>query len=624
MIDEDERDLLARADHWLADHRDEFERNLARWVAVPSICTDDCDRPDWHDDADRCCGGGADSASDAHTGDAGFGEHAPEPLGAAVARMFALAAADLRDMGLVAVNHGGYAMSAAVEGGLSHADLPVGGDDEIALVGHLDVVPAGDGWTRPPFELTREGEFVFGRGVQDCKGPSLVNVFVLRMIRDLGVPLRHRVRALFGGGEETIMNDLRGYLRLERPAGFSLVTDGPFPVNYGQKGVLGIAITMAAPGIWAGFHAGSAANAVPGEASIALPRGMVAAESHISAASAQPATLTQSTASAASQAAAGVVSDAVADAIARAPKPYRDALRWDAASGVLHAEGIAGHAAFQDGTLNAIMLLAGFLAQSGLLRGAEHADELVVAQTLYEIAAAKDGEALGIACADESGALSFNLGCVDAADAVDSADSADHADCADRADCSQSGIRLHLACDSRYPVSKHGDDIIARLRAAIDAMPRQAAIRIEQVRDEPAYHIDPNGIESTTLTAAFNDFFDADKQPFTMGGGTHSRMLPRSVTFGADFWYMDDIARKAGHPAKPGGMGADEGGAHAADECVNIDNLLTAAKLYLLALVRLDRTLAASPTDNRETACETTREAQPSQSESRFTVETQG
>ncbi|MBT1170563.1 M20/M25/M40 family metallo-hydrolase [Bifidobacterium sp. SO4] len=549
-----ERALMARADRWLAAHADEFERTLARWVAVPSICDDEY--------------AGGEAANDGR----------PTPLGPAVADMFDVASEDMRAMGLAPCNHGGYALSAAVEAGDSRSDLEVGGADEIALVGHLDVVPAGDGWTRPPFALTREGEFAFGRGVHDCKGPSLVNLFVLCMIRDLGVPMRHRVRALMGGGEETRMNDLRGYLAREQAAGFSLVTDGPFPVNYGQKGILQITMSVPAPGIWRHFAAGSAANAVPGEAAIELSGSI------------------------------GITSADVEAAIAGAPERYRGVIRWDAATRTLYAQGIAGHAAFQDGTVSAIMLLTGFLSESGLLAGPDHVDELATARALFAIAQSKDGKGLGIACADESGPLSFNLGRVmpDTEGASETGGNTDSPNSAefgapgttveaeasevsgDAANAEASGERLHLQCDSRYPVSGNGPDIERTLRATVAAMPADWGVRVESVHDEPAYRIDPDGVECRTLTRAFNDFFDADKQPFTMGGGTHSRLLPRSVTFGADFWYMEDIARKAGHPAKPAGMGEDEGGAHSADECVNIANLLTAAKLYLLALTRLD------------------------------------
>lgn len=34
------------------------------------------------------------------------------------------------------------------------------GDDYIGIVGHLDVVPAGDGWSFPPFKLSKKDEKV--------------------------------------------------------------------------------------------------------------------------------------------------------------------------------------------------------------------------------------------------------------------------------------------------------------------------------------------------------------------------------------------------------------------------------------------------------------------------------
>ena len=56
----------------------------------------------------------------------------------------------------------------------------------LVLSGHTDVVPvAGQAWTRPPFELTDDGERLYGRGTADMKGflacvLAMVPVFVAR------------------------------------------------------------------------------------------------------------------------------------------------------------------------------------------------------------------------------------------------------------------------------------------------------------------------------------------------------------------------------------------------------------------------------------------------------------
>ncbi|MDB5053364.1 MAG: acetylornithine deacetylase or succinyl-diaminopimelate desuccinylase [Bacilli bacterium] len=45
-----------------------------------------------------------------------------------------------------------------------------GGGRTLILNTHMDVVPAGDGWSSDPFQIRHEGERVYGRGVMDAKG----------------------------------------------------------------------------------------------------------------------------------------------------------------------------------------------------------------------------------------------------------------------------------------------------------------------------------------------------------------------------------------------------------------------------------------------------------------------
>ncbi|MFQ7235981.1 MAG: M20/M25/M40 family metallo-hydrolase, partial [Enterococcus hulanensis] len=47
------------------------------------------------------------------------------------------------------------------------------GDEKeyIGVVGHLDVVPAGEGWSFPPFKLSQKEQRFYGRGILDNKGP---------------------------------------------------------------------------------------------------------------------------------------------------------------------------------------------------------------------------------------------------------------------------------------------------------------------------------------------------------------------------------------------------------------------------------------------------------------------
>src|SRR5699024_8989509 len=50
-------------------------------------------------------------------------------------------------------------------------------EDYIASVGHLDVVPEGDGCKYPPYSAKIEDGTMYGRGVLDNKGPIMTTLF---------------------------------------------------------------------------------------------------------------------------------------------------------------------------------------------------------------------------------------------------------------------------------------------------------------------------------------------------------------------------------------------------------------------------------------------------------------
>ena len=56
----------------------------------------------------------------------------------------------------------------------------------IGIIGHLDVVPAGDGWTKcMPFEPTIENDKLYGRGAIDDKGPVAASYIALKILKRL-------------------------------------------------------------------------------------------------------------------------------------------------------------------------------------------------------------------------------------------------------------------------------------------------------------------------------------------------------------------------------------------------------------------------------------------------------
>ena len=46
-------------------------------------------------------------------------------------------------------------------------------DDYIGMIGHLDVVPAGSGWTYPAYGAEIHDGKLYARGAEDDKGPTI-------------------------------------------------------------------------------------------------------------------------------------------------------------------------------------------------------------------------------------------------------------------------------------------------------------------------------------------------------------------------------------------------------------------------------------------------------------------
>ena len=95
--------------------------------------------------------------------------------------------------------------------------------ETVGILGHLDVVPAQDGWSFDPYggEETGgdgpEGAFLQGRGTTDDKGPLLAAFYAMKALKDAGYEPRRRIRLILGLDEETGMTGMRHYLEQEGP-----------------------------------------------------------------------------------------------------------------------------------------------------------------------------------------------------------------------------------------------------------------------------------------------------------------------------------------------------------------------------------------------------------------------
>ncbi len=141
-------------------------------------------------------------------------------------------------------------------------EIILGHGEEIGIIGHLDVVPEGNGWNTDPYTLTKIGDTYYARGIIDDKGPLLLCLFILKELKDSGKPLKKKIRLFVGCNEESGWEDV-AYLNSKTTLpeyGFS--PDGNFPVGYAEKGITVIEFSIPALKGFYGIEGGTVINAV--------------------------------------------------------------------------------------------------------------------------------------------------------------------------------------------------------------------------------------------------------------------------------------------------------------------------------------------------------------------------
>ncbi|MEF9939645.1 MAG: Sapep family Mn(2+)-dependent dipeptidase [Clostridium sp.] len=145
-------------------------------------------------------------------------------------------------------------------------------EPQLDILAHLDVVPAGEGWTvTGPFEPLEKDGKIYGRGTADDKGPAVAVLYAMRAVKELGIPLSKNVRLIMGTDEECGSSDIAHYYDTEPEAPMTFSPDGEFPVVNIEKGALpghftaSFAPSQELPRVIS-IHAGTKINVVPGKA----------------------------------------------------------------------------------------------------------------------------------------------------------------------------------------------------------------------------------------------------------------------------------------------------------------------------------------------------------------------
>ena len=145
-----------------------------------------------------------------------------------------------------------------------HGDFYPEGECKLAVLSHLDTVPAGEGWSYPPFKLTKADGKLFGRGTIDDKGPSVAVLWAVKAIKELNIPIKKNFRVIFGGNEEGGCEDMEYYESKQPFPEMVFTPDGSFPVLNCEKGMVHLTFSAEfSDDKIAEIKGGSVINAIP-------------------------------------------------------------------------------------------------------------------------------------------------------------------------------------------------------------------------------------------------------------------------------------------------------------------------------------------------------------------------
>lgn len=151
-------------------------------------------------------------------------------------------------------------------------EISYGEGELIDIYAHADVVPVSKDWIHEPFGAQIEGDYMYGRGTSDDKGPAIAALYALKLLKDEGKLEGFKVRMVVGGNEELGSRCLEHYFNvMHKPyPKYGFTPDGDFPLIYAEKAICTYTHTFEIPGLANPFEWGDALNIVLADASITL------------------------------------------------------------------------------------------------------------------------------------------------------------------------------------------------------------------------------------------------------------------------------------------------------------------------------------------------------------------
>lgn len=401
------------------------------------------------------------------------------PFGEGIAQALAFMLEKGKQDGFVVKDLDGYA---------GHIEMGQG-EELIGVLCHVDVVPEGDGWKSDPYAADIRNGNIYARGAIDDKGPTMAAYYAMKIVKELGLPLKKRIRMILGTDEESQWRCVEHYFRHEEMPTMGFAPDADFPIINAEKGICDIYLAQQrlpndGENVLLSFQAGRRLNMVPDYA-----------KAIIQTKKAQQLT-------------------AVYEVWLKS-MGYRGKANVSSDEVELELIGRSAHGSTPEKGENAGVRLAVFLAEHELDKQGASFVQFVS----RSLGSETRGIHLGIQCNDDiTGDLTMNVGLL-------SYKKEEGGTC---------GLNI------RYPVTTDLENTLRILRDSVEAQD----FEIRNISDSKPHHVDKDHILVRTLQRVYEQQTGERAELLAIGGGTYARSLQAGVAFGPLFPEKEELAHQ--------------------------------------------------------------------------------
>ena len=371
----------------------------------------------------------------------------------------------------------------------------VGTSNEImGIVGHLDVVPEGDGWSFDPYSGVVVDGKIYGRGTGDDKGPVIAAFYAMKALKDAGFMPAKKVRLILGLDEETNWEGMDYYFSKVRKPDFGFTPDADFPAIHGEMGIVIFDIAKkfgrtTAKGLeLRSITGGNAPNMVADYARAVVRDEKTDSYEHIKELAAEY----------------------------RKETGYKLNVKGIGKSLEISATGKSAHGARPECGLNAISILMDFLNRLSFIN--DDAGDFIEFYNKY-IGFELDGQSLGCGFEDEpSGKLILNVGQIE-----------------------MDTKSVKLTINVRYPVTLTDEAVYEGIMPLIN----KYNLGVIKGKHQLPIYIPADDPFIETLMDVYREHTgDTESKPLVIGGGTYARASSGIVAFGARFPHEEELAHQ--------------------------------------------------------------------------------